>query len=79
MPQTKETTSAADKNSAESSEKKQQVAANHKGSPAAKTNSKVSGVTSAVKTSITNSTAEVLKVAVDSDLTGKTEVNDYCC
>jgi hypothetical protein len=77
--QTKETPSAADKNAAESSEKKQQVAANPKASPAAKTNSKVPGVTSAVKTNVTSSTDEILKVPVDSDVTGKTEVNEYFC
>jgi hypothetical protein len=55
------------------------MAANPKASPATKTNSKMSGVTSAVKTSVTNSTAEILKVPMDSDVTGKSEVNDYCC
>jgi hypothetical protein len=79
VPQTKETPSTADKNAAESSEKKQQVAAVPKASPAAKTNSKVSGVTNAAKTSVVSSTAEILKVPMDNDATGKTEVNEYCC
>jgi hypothetical protein len=72
VPESKETPSAADKNGAENSEKKQQVAADPKPSPAAKTNSKVCGV---MKTSVSNSTAEAVRVPVDSDATGKTEVN----
>ncbi|XP_033607373.1 protein winged eye isoform X3 [Cryptotermes secundus] len=75
--QTKETTPAADKNTAESSEKKQQpVAASPKASPAAKNNSKVSGVTSAGKTNVTSCTAEIPKVPMDNDVTGKTELSD---
>jgi hypothetical protein len=71
--QTKETPSAADKIATESSEKKPQVVASPKASPVAKTNSKVSGVTS-----VTSCTAENLKVPMDNDVTGKTEVSEYC-
>jgi hypothetical protein len=75
VPESKEIPSAAEKNAADSSEKKQQMAAHLKASPAAKTNIKVSGVTSAAKASATSSTAETLKAPVDSDATGKTEVS----
>lgn len=55
------------------------MAASPKAGPAAKNNSKVSGATSAGKTSVTSCTAEILKVPMDSDVTGKTEVNEYFC
>jgi hypothetical protein len=70
VPESKDTLSAADKSGAGSSDKKQQMAADAKPGPSAKSSSKVCGITSA-----TSSAAESLRVPVDSDATGKTEVN----
>lgn len=85
MPQTKESQSSADKNTAESSEKKQQVPAvsSSKTDLAAKGSSKVSdvtGLTTTTKTSAINSPAETVRIATENDITGKTEVRErlYC-
>ena len=82
MPQTKETQSSADKNTAESSKKKQQVPAvsSSKTNSAAKGSSKVSDVTglaTATKTSAINSPAETVRITAENDITGKTEVREH--
>jgi hypothetical protein len=82
VPQTKETQSSADKNTAESSEKKQQVPAvsSSKTDSAAKGSSKVSDVTgrvNATKTSAINSPAETVRITTENDITGKTEVREH--
>jgi hypothetical protein len=77
VPHAKETPSAADKNAAESSEKKQQTLA---GSSSKTNNSKASGATgpmSTVKTSAISSAPEILRISTDNDATGKTEVSYY--
>ena len=81
MPQTKETQSSADKNTAESSEKKQQVPAvsSSKTDPATKGSSKVSDVTglTTTKTSAISSPAEAVRITTENDVTGKTEVREH--
>lgn len=82
MPQSKETLSAAVKNAAESTERKQQVSAGPGSNTdaASKSNSKVSCATrpaSSIKTSTMNSAVETVKILTGSDATGKTEVNEY--
>jgi hypothetical protein len=83
VPQTKETQSSADKNSAESSEKKQQVPAvsSSKTNSAAKGSSKVSdvtGLTTTTKISAINSPAETVRITNENDVTGKNEVREHC-
>jgi hypothetical protein len=83
VPQTKETQSSADKHTAESSEKKQQVPAvsSSKTGSAAKGRSKVSdvtGLTATTKTSAINSSAETVRITTENDVTGKTEVREHC-
>ena len=82
MPQSKETLSCADKNTAERSEKKQQVPAvsSSKTDSAAKGSSKVSdvtGLTTTTKTSAINSAAETVRITTENDVTGKTEVMEH--
>jgi len=82
VPQTKETQSSADKNIAESSEKKQQVPAvsSSKSDSAAKGSSKVSdvtGLTTTTKASAINSPAESVRITTENDMTGKTEVREH--
>jgi len=82
VPQTKETQSSADKHTAESSEKKQQVPAvsSSKTDLAAKGSGKVSdvtGLTTTTKTSAINSPAETVRITTENDVTGKTEVREH--
>jgi hypothetical protein len=69
VPESRETLSTADNSGAGSSEKKQQMAADTKSSPAAKTSIKGGGATSAASP----------RTPVDSDATAKTEVNLFYC
>jgi len=83
VPQTKETLSCVDKNSAEISEKKQQVPAvsSSKTDSAAKGKlSDVTGLTTATKTRAIGSPAETARITTENDVTGKTEVREhrYC-
>ena len=84
MPQTKETQLCADKNTAEGSEKKQQVpvVSSSKTDAAARGSSKVSdvtGLTTATKTSAVNSPAETARITTENDVAGKTEVREHHC
>lgn len=83
MPQTKETQLSGDRNTAEGSEKKQQVpvVSSSKTDSAAKGKvSDVTGLTAATKTSAINSAAETVRITTENDVTGKTEVREhhYC-
>jgi hypothetical protein len=82
VPQTKETQSSADKNTVESTEKKQQVPAvsSSKTNSAAKGSIKVSdvtGLTTTTKTSAISSAAETVRITTENDVTGKNEVREH--